>query len=63
MTSTFHISLMAKTAPQTGADLGVRAGRAARAGFVMRGATAPRTAVVETSRTANLDALAARGVG
>ena len=38
MTSTFHISLTAKTAHCIGADLGVWAGRVGSAGFAMRGA-------------------------
>ncbi|HEX3978590.1 MAG TPA: hypothetical protein VHW96_20135 [Solirubrobacteraceae bacterium] len=63
MTSTYNISLTAKTAHHSGADLDVWTGRADSAGFAMRGATAPRTATVETSRTANLDALAARCAG
>ena len=63
MTSTFHISLTAKTAHRVGADLGVWAGRVGSPGYAMRGATAPRTAIVEASRTTNLDALATRSAG
>lgn len=61
MTSAFNISLTAKTAPDTGADFGVRAGGVGSAGAAMRADAQPRTAIVETSR--NLDALAARGAG
>jgi hypothetical protein len=61
MTSTFNIHLMAKTAPQTGADFGVRAVGVRSTGQTMRGDARPRTAIVEASR--NLDALAARGAG
>lgn len=63
MTSLFHISFTAKTAHQTGADFGVRTGRVGSAWYAMRGPAAPRTAIVEASRTANLDALAARSAG
>ncbi len=63
MTSTFNLSLTTKTAHCIGADLGVWAGRVGSAGFAMRGHSAPRTAIVEASRTTNLDALAARSAG
>lgn len=63
MTSTFNISLTANTAHQTGADFGVRTGRVGSAWYAMRAAVAPRTAIVETSRTANLRALADGGAG
>ena len=63
MTSLFHISLTTKTAHQTGADFGVRTGRVGSAWYAMRGPVGPRTAIVETSRTANLDALAAGCAG
>jgi hypothetical protein len=63
MTSAFNISLSAKTAYLTGADSGVWAGRVGSAGYAMRGSATPRTAIVETSRTTNLDALAARRAG
>lgn len=63
MTSLFHISLTNQTAPRNGADLGVRTGRVGSAWYAMRGPAAPRTAIVEASRTANLDALAARRAG
>jgi hypothetical protein len=61
MTSTFNISLTAKTAHHIGADFGVRAGYLGSAGAAMRDAAQPRTAIVEAFR--NLDALAARGAG
>ncbi len=61
MTSTFHISLTAKTAHQTGADFGVRAGRGASAGYAMWDGPLALTMLAEASR--NLDALAARGAG
>jgi hypothetical protein len=61
MTSTFYISLMAKTAHQTGADLGLRAGRGGSAGYAMWDGPRTRTTIVEASR--NLHALAARGAG
>ena len=61
MTSAFNISLTAKTAHNTGADFGVRAGDVGSAGDAMWADAQPRTAIVETSR--NLDALAARGAG
>ncbi len=63
MTSLFHISLTTKTAHHTGADFGVRTGRVGNAWDAMRGPVGPRTAIVEASRTANLDALAARTAG
>jgi hypothetical protein len=63
MTSLFHISLTTKTAHRTSADFGVRMGRVGNAWYAMRGPAALRTAIVEASRTANLDALAARGAG
>ena len=66
MTSAFNISLSAKTAHLSGADSGVWAGRVGRvgsAGYAMRGSATPRTAIVEASRTTNLDALAARRAG
>lgn len=68
MTSLFHISLTTQTAPQTGVDFGVRTGRVGSAWHAMRGPAAPRTAIVEASRTAdrnalNRDALAARCAG
>jgi hypothetical protein len=63
MTSTFNISLTAKTAHQTGADFGVRTSGVGSPGYAMRGSAAPRTVVVEASRTANLHALAERGAG
>jgi hypothetical protein len=63
MTSTFNTSLTTKTAHRTGADFGVRTGRVGSPRYATRGAAAPRTAIVEASRTANLDALAARGAG
>jgi hypothetical protein len=61
MTSTYDISLTTKTAPQTGADFGVRAALAGSAGSAMRAYAQPRTAIVDASR--NLDALAAMGAG
>ena len=61
MTRTSHISPMAKTAPQIGADFGVRAGRVGSAGHATWAGPLVRTAIVEASR--NLDALAARGAG
>jgi len=61
MTRTSHISLTAKTAPQLGADFGVRAGRRGSAGYAMWAAPRVRTAIVEAPH--NLDALAARSAG
>jgi hypothetical protein len=61
MTSPIYISLTAKTAHQTGADFGVRAGYSGSAGDAMWALSGIRSAVVETSR--NHDALAARGAG
>jgi hypothetical protein len=61
MTSPIYISLMAKTAHQTGADFGVRARYVGSAGDAVWAPAGIRTAHVETSR--NLDALAARGAG
>jgi hypothetical protein len=63
MTSTFNISPTAKTARLTGADFGAWACRVDSAGSAMRRAAGPRTAIVEASRTTNLDALAARSAG
>jgi hypothetical protein len=63
MTSTLYTLSSLKTTHQTGADFGVRAGRVGSAWYAMRGPAGPRTAIVETSRTANLDALAARCAG
>ena len=61
MTSTFDISLTAKTAHRTGADLGVQAGRVDSRWLAMYGDARLRTGVVEAAR--NLDALAARSAG
>jgi hypothetical protein len=64
MTTAFHTTLSAKTAPRTGVDFGVRASRAGRvgsAGYAAWAGAQPRTAIVEASR--NLDALAARSAG
>lgn len=63
MTSTFDISLTTKAAHLTGADFGVRTGRVGSPWYAMGGPAAPRTVIVEASRTANLDALAARSAG
>ena len=63
MTSLCHISFTTKSAHTTGADFGVRTGRVGSAWYAMRGPVGPRSAIVETSRTANLDALAARSAG
>ena len=62
MTSLCHISFTTKSAHTTGADFGVRTGRVGSAWYAMR-PVGPRSAIVETSRTANLDALAARSAG
>jgi len=61
MTSLFHISLTPKTAPLSGADLDVRAGRLGSGAGAMRRYAGPRTAIVEASN--DLDALAARSAG
>ena len=61
MTSPFHISLTAKTAPFSGADLGVRAGRLGSGAAAMWRYAGPGTAIVEASN--DLDALAARSAG
>jgi hypothetical protein len=63
MTRPFHTSLTADTAHRTGADFGVRTGRVGSAWYAKRGPATPRTAVIEDSSTANLDALAARSAG
>ena len=61
MTSTFYTSLTTKTAPQSGADFGVRAGRVGSAGHAMWDGPRVRTASVEASL--NTHALAARSAG
>lgn len=61
MTSTFYISLTAKTAHHLGAGFGVQADCVGNAGSAMWGDARPRTAIVDAVR--NLDALAARSAG
>ena len=61
MTSPLHTSLMAKTAPGSGADLDVWAGRVGRAGNSLWGHAGPRTVFVEAAN--DIDALAARSAG
>jgi hypothetical protein len=63
MTSTFNISFTDKVAHRTGHGLAVRTARVGSPWYAMRGPVGPRTVIVEASRTANLDALAARGAG
>jgi hypothetical protein len=63
MTSTFNISFTVKTAHLGGADLGLRTGRVGSLQYATRRPAGPKTVIVEASRTANLDALAASGAG
>jgi hypothetical protein len=61
MTSLFHTTLLAQTAPFSGADLGVRAGRVGSAAGSMRGCAVARIASADAAN--DLHALAVRGAG
>jgi len=61
MTSRFHTSLMAKTAPCSGAAFGVRGGRVGRPSLGTEGFAGVRATIVEASN--DIHALAARSAG
>ena len=61
MTSPFHTSLTAMTAPDSGVDLGVRVDRLGRSAVSMWAYTGARTAFAGAAN--DIDALAARSAG